>query len=50
LVLHFSGAFPSDYIPKVTKDVDLPRVLIPVSYTSEFRELFESITYFIVRA
>jgi hypothetical protein len=35
----FFGAFHCDCIPKATKDVS---AAIPVNYTSEFRELFES--------
>jgi len=52
LVLHFCGAFPSDHIPKATKDVrailrdrNFPYAAVPVKYTSEFWELFEATTY-----
>jgi len=40
----FLGAFPSDRIPKATKDVvyiSLPTVAIPVDYTSKFRKVLK---------
>ena len=42
------GDFPSDRIPKETRDVNahfFPQAAIPVNYTSEFWELFEAIKY-----
>jgi hypothetical protein len=39
------GAFPSDHIPRATKDVNEHFLAIPVSYTSEFQEFFEATTY-----
>ena len=48
----FFKAFPSDCIPKVTKDVkvyifihSVPQAATPVQYTSEFQELFEATIY-----
>jgi hypothetical protein len=43
-----SGAFPSDRIPQATKFVSVkkfPHNSIPISYTSEFREVFEATMY-----
>ena len=49
----FFGAFPSDRIPKTTKDViyifysdfrNFPLAAIPVVYTSKLREIFEATT------
>jgi len=40
----FFGAFPSDSIPKATKDViyiSLSVVAIPVDYTSKFRNVLK---------
>jgi hypothetical protein len=44
----FFGVFPSDYIPKSTKDVNvlsLFTVAIPANYTGEYRERFEVTVY-----
>ena len=48
----FFSEFPSDCIPKVTKDVNVyffshsvPHATTPVNYTSEFQELFEATAY-----
>jgi len=44
----FFGTFQSDRIPKTTKDVTVHFFIhsrISVNYTSEFREMFEAITY-----
>jgi len=44
----FFAVFPSDRIPKATKDVNvyfLFTVPISVNYTSEFRELFEATVF-----
>ena len=54
------GAFPSDRMPKATKNVNSHFFIdsnnscklhhrIPVNYTSEFRELFEATKQFIAK-
>jgi len=40
------GAFPSDSIPKATKDVSEHFLAIPVRYNSEFQERFEAIVFY----
>jgi len=40
----FFGAFPSDHIPKATKDViyiSLSTVAVPVDYTSKYRKVLK---------
>jgi len=39
------GAFPSDRVPNATKDVSEHFLAIPLSYTSEFQEMFEATVY-----